>query len=366
MVQQNKPESWFRRDLGRIRRPVIPKMDYSQIRMFPDEEAQVHTLDTLPARAKHIPSVTCIFGRRGQGKTLLATTMAKQRQERCRRMGTKHRLYSNYWIDSADRSDQHIVEELQEFPAWLDESPFSTLVIDEVAELLPSLRPMASDNLLTMGFLKQIRKRGVSVIMATQYPQEVTMGTLRQCDWFIRCEAIQGGRHLRSFWWDWPGNITGNWGRKYFPPERDTHDFAFGYSNTFRMWGSYRSEEIIAPRWVEENRREEIRAEQEKRRLGIAEDDIPAAARPLSPGKRNTTGIPAGVQAIIEDAPGSAVGVVLVKDIAKPLRDLWHCAGAQVSELVFRLETIGVQVMKDRGDPYLVYDAPATAPGEAS
>ena len=323
-----------------------------------DAAASVQTLDSLPARRRHIPNVTCIFGRRGKGKTLLATTQAEQRKERCNRGGISHRLYSNFWMAAADRSYQHIVEELQEFPVWLEDSDFATLAIDEVAELLPSMRPMSSDNLLTMGFLKQIRKRGVSVIMATQYPQEVTMGILRQCDWFILTDAVEGGRHIKTYWWDWPGNITGRWGRKYFPPERDTHDFAVSYSNTYRMFGRYRTEEIVAPRFSD--RREEIRAEQEKIRLGGSPASAAGGPAPTWMSSR----LPPAVAAIIEDAAGSGIGVVQVEEVAEKLRRYWRKPKAALPVLIKRLEVYGVPVLTDRAEPYLLYDAPAKAPSE--
>ena len=345
--------------LTTIERPVLhmprPQPLRDPITWSEDTTAAIQTLDGLPARRKHIPSVVCIFGRRGQGKTLLATTQAEQLQERFRRFNTPHRLYSNYWMAAADKSDQHIVEELQEFPRWLNDSPFSTLGIDEVAELLPSLRPMSNDNLLTMGFLKQIRKRGVSVIMATQYPQEVTMGILRQCDWFILTQSVEGGRHLKTFWWDWPGNITGRWGRKYFPPERDTHDFAVGYSNTWRMFGRYRTEEIIAPRFAE--RREEIRAEQEAVRLtgSTTPSPTPGAAAAGS-------ALPPAIAAIIEDAAGSGIGVVLVEEVAERLRRYWRKPTAPLSQIIERLRGYGADVLEDRAEPYLLYNPPDVAP----
>ena len=347
-----------------IERPVLrvsrPQALRDPITWTHDAAASVQTLDSLPARRRHVPTVACIFGRRGQGKTLLATTQTEQLKERFQRFGTPHRVYSNYWMAAADRSDQHIVEELQGFPRWLEDSPYSTLAIDEVAELLPSLRPMSNDNLLTMGFLKQIRKRGVSVIMATQYPQEVTMGILRQCDWFILTQAVEGGRHLKTFWWDWPGNITGNWGRKYFPPERDTHDFAVGYSNTWRMFGRYRTEEIIAPRFAD--RREEIRAEQEQMRLSGGAPGAGQAAAPEVGPPVGSSRLPPAVAAIIEDAAGSAIGVVVVEEIAERLRRYWRRPRATLPELIKRLEGYGGEVLRDRAEPYLLYEPPAQAP----
>jgi len=334
---------------------------YSEIRTFPDEMDQVQTVDSLRGRSKHIPSVTCIYGRRGQGKTLLASTMAHQLKSRFRRAGIPFRLYSNFWMDGSDRAYQGIVEELQTFPRWLDEAPFSLLVIDEVAELLPSLRAMSSDNLLTMGFLKQIRKRGVSVVMATQYPQEITMGILRQCDWFILSQAVEGGRHLKTYWWDWPGNITGNWGRKYFPPERDTHDFAVGYSNTYKMWGSYRTDEIVAPRFS--NRREEIRKEQTERRLGRLDgapnpDELKAGDGMPRPGGK----WPPAIAAVIEETAGSGVGVVTIEDLVEPLRALWNTK-ASSGAIAQRLRILNPRAYVDDGDePYILYDPPDRPP----
>lgn len=351
--------------LQTIQRPNLrmssPQPMRDQITWTEDVAERVHTLDSLPARRKHIPTVTCIYGRRAKGKTLLVCTQCEQRKERCERHEVEHKLYSNFWMAAADRAYQEIVEELQTFPPWLNDSTVSTLAVDEVAELLPSLRPMSNDNLLTMGFLKQIRKRGVSVIMATQFPQEITMGILRQCDWFILADAVDGGRHVRSYWWDWPGNITGRWGRKYFPPERDTHDFAVGYANTYRMWGRYKTEEIIAPRFSD--RREQIRAEQESLRPEWARTPDPEAPAQEAPAAAASLGrLPPAVAAIIEDAAGSGIGVVLVEEVAEKLRRYWRRPSAKLSQIIARLQGYGVEVLEDQAEPYLLYNAPATAP----
>ena len=104
-----------------LKQPAIqssrPQPFRDPILWTPDEEAQVHTIDSLPARRKHVPTVTCIYGRRGQGKTLLATTMAEQRHERMKRARIPHKIYSNYWMEASHIARQTIVEELQGFPA---------------------------------------------------------------------------------------------------------------------------------------------------------------------------------------------------------------------------------------------------------
>ena len=232
-------------------------------RGYDDEEKdkrQIFTVDNTPPQKKHIPKVACFFGRRGDGKTLGMSAVAAWTQTRNRKLGVDYGILANFDLTFADRAYQHIIDEIKEFPVWLDDKKYWLLLIDEIAELLPAARGMSSNNLEIGAFLKQIRKRGVSVMCATQFPTEVGWNLLRQVDFFIRCKSRREGRTIDTFWWDWPGNVTGDWSRKYFPPEPDTQDWHFRIHNTDRMWGTYRTEEVIAPSFTDAQLKEEMRA----------------------------------------------------------------------------------------------------------
>ena len=325
---------------------VLPEdLDFGWGEDQPEGTQNLRTINDLYGRDKHIPTVSCFIGRRGKGKTLMTTTLGRLMQERFNRAGIPFRVYSNYWTSFSDRADQAIVEDLQEFPAWLDEVPYSLLLIDEVAELLPSMRPTTGNNLLTMTFFKQIRKRGVSIIMATQFPQEITTGILRQCDFFINCRALYGGRAVETMWWDWPGNITGNWGRKYWPPEPDTEDWKIVFHNTDKMWGSYNTDEIVAPH--HSDRREAIRDQQVQRRgelVGASPEETLLTSSGEGPS------FPPDLQKIFLDAQGSASGVVFLSDVLQPLRFHFGSPRAGEQQLAGRLRFFGYKVTQDGGD----------------
>ena len=319
---------------------IVP--DEVSIGMGNEEESsdRLMTLHDLPTRRKHIPLAACAFGRRGEGKTLWITTQGRQLQRRFEIASLPFKVYSNYHTTFADLAYQEIVEDLQEFPKWLDDSPYSVLLIDEIAELLPSMRPTSNNNLLTMSFLKQIRKRGVTVIAATQFPQETTVGVLRQCDFFIRCRSLRGGRAVATYWWDWPGNITGNWGRKYWPPEPGTEDWSKIYHNTDAMWGTYDTDEIVAPH--HSDRREQIRAEQAYRQAGMTGermDNQPAVAEPAETPVLDH--LPAALRTVFLDAQGGASGVVFLSQILEPLQRHFGASRARVEEIAGRLKLFG-------------------------
>ena len=232
-------------------------------RSYDDEEKdkrQIFTVDNTPHQKKHIPKVACYFGRRGDGKTLAMSAVAAWTQLRNQKRGIDYGIIANFDLTFADRAYQQIIDEIKEFPPWLDDKAYWLLLIDEIAELLPAARGMSSNNLEIGAFLKQIRKRGVSVMCATQFPTEVGWNLLRQVDFFIRCKSRREGRTVDTYWWDWPGNITGDWSRKYFPPEPDTHDWHFRIHNTDRMWGAYSTEEVIAPSFTDDELKENMRA----------------------------------------------------------------------------------------------------------
>ena len=330
-----------------------------------DTDKRYRSVHNVRSRKKHIPKVICLFGRRGEGKTLGVVAIARQLQRRYELagLGKDFAIYSNFWVSFADKSRQTIVEELQEFPDWLDEKRYALLLIDEVAELLPSARAMSNNNLLTMSFLKQIRKRGVSVAMATQFPQEVSVGTLRQVDYFIRCRQRRGGRGIEMSWWDWPGNVTGKWGRKYWPPEPGTEDWKFFMHNTDVMWGSYHTEEIVAPHHSDV--KENIRAKQEHtysdddRLSGVrGTADDPALQRALSPEQELAAALSVRIPAKIREILVGVTfpdGKAAVEDALSELQHYWAAPKLTVQGAAARLKQMGAHIdMDSAGDLFVV------------
>jgi hypothetical protein len=197
----------------------------------------------IPGKRRLSPLVLFFFGRRGQGKSLVMSAIAKMMQDRYRSAGRDTGLVSNYYLDFADRADPYLLDELIEFPEWA----YNLLVcIDEVATAFPGRRSLAKINVLFSSFLTQIRKRRIEVMFTTQFPQVMDQQILMQVDLFIRCEAIQGGRHVRLEIYDWWGQYTGNFDRKPWPPLVGTHDNEITIFNTNTVFGAYSTNEVVA------------------------------------------------------------------------------------------------------------------------
>ena len=147
------------------------------------------------------------------------------------------------------------------------------IALDEIAELLPSTRAMSAYNLLSGTFLRQIRKRNCEVLGATQFPQEISRSVLRQTDFFVECELVDNGKGVKTYWWDWWGQITGRYDHKYFPPMKGTHDYSFTLYGTNKMFGQYRTEEVIASVYMEDSARARIVNQQYDKRVGTPDTE---------------------------------------------------------------------------------------------
>lgn len=296
-------------------------------------QRKIHTIDNISRPKKHIPKVSCLFGRRGDGKTLALSVLAGLTKRRNEKAGISFAVLSNYQLTFADVASQSLVHDLQEFPDWLDNWDYKLILIDEIAEIVPSARGGSTNNMLTVSFLKMIRKLGCSVLCATQFPQEVSHGLLRQVDFFIRCKSLRDGRSIDTFWWDWPGNLTGNWGRKWFPPEPDTHDWYFRLHNTDRFWGTYRTEEVIAPHHVRDEKMIEIREREAEKGQDFFESAREGGEAEVSGGNtgevKQIGNVPGPIIGVLLNAPGSGSGVVLLGDIQQ---DLSRVLGAAFSD----------------------------------
>ena len=217
-----------------------------EISIAPDPEGMTTVRSPMDLRTARnfLPRVAILFGRRGEGKTLWLTAMLKILQQRSILNGTPRKVLTNYWTSFSDEnSGPYLLDQLQEFPDWANNS---IIGLDEIVDLMPSSRAMSTYSLLTQTFLRQIRKRGCEVIGATQFPQELGRAVLRQVDFFLETELIQYGKGVRTYWHDWWGQFTGQYKQRYWPPERDAHDFAFTLWGTDKMFGHYRTEEVVA------------------------------------------------------------------------------------------------------------------------
>ena len=203
------------------------------------------------------PIVIMYFGRRGKGKTLAMSTVAKYQQLRYRHNNVKMQIMANYHLEFADRASPYIVNDMASYPDWARDA---ILCIDEVGSQFPSRRSLAGVNLNFANFLTQVRKRNVEVMFTTQFPQVVDQLVLLQCDLFVECDVDRSGRTLDLYIHDWWGQWTGKTQRKPWPPDSDAYDEMRTIYNPKQMFGSYRTSEVIAAQW-DKRRDETIRTE---------------------------------------------------------------------------------------------------------
>ncbi len=201
----------------------------------------VEPLNLVPPKASQ-PLVIFFFGRRGEGKTLAMTTIAKLMKERYLKRGHNNEVYSNYWT-SFGKWSPWLVDQLTEFPAWAKNG---IIAVDEVSSAFPSARAMSQVNVLFTNMLTQIRKRNLECLFTTQFPSTVSHGLLMQVDLFIMCQKIKGGKAIKLYCFDFWGQWTGNFGKKRWPPMIGEQDWELTLHNTDRMFGSYRTDEVVA------------------------------------------------------------------------------------------------------------------------
>ena len=224
--------------------------DGQELSFLPHLQGQdkLETPLTYHSPRKFHPLVLFFMGRRGAGKTLAMTYLAKYMQEVYRLKRSNRRIFSTYWLSFADECGPRMIDAIYANPF---EYKASIVLIDEIADFVPSKRAMGGFALDFESWTRKIRKLGVEILMATQFPQDITRAVLRQCDLFVRCRALIEGRHVDLEIYDWWGNYTGNQRAKPWPPEPDTHDWEKTLLFTSQVFGSYDTDEMVANRWSE-------------------------------------------------------------------------------------------------------------------
>lgn len=178
-------------------------------------------------RARKDLTISCFIGRRGSGKTASMVHMA----DLINRYGNHGRpILSNIEVSFADFCHPAIHKVIQNSlkPDRYGNTPPSKwrgglVLIDEIADLIPSIRPNSKTMIEFTNIFRSIRKNQMDIMMTCQFPQEIVGVGLRQVDFFIapklkRFETIPtpGGGVLRNHlavqlkWFNWSGHITGH------------------------------------------------------------------------------------------------------------------------------------------------------------
>ncbi len=193
------------------------------------------------------PLVLFLMGRRGEGKTLAMTALARMQKSRFAKFrmpnGARKRVVSNYRVSFADRSDPYLLDDLIKFP---EQARNLFICVDEVGSAFPNRRSLAAVNVDFSNFLTQIRKRNIEVCFTTQFPQVIDYQLLMQVDLFIRCEKFWGGRGVRLWYHDFWGQWTGKDHRKKWPPDKREWDWYNDLTGTDAVWGTYDTGELVA------------------------------------------------------------------------------------------------------------------------
>ena len=238
-----RPRSLGRPDNAPLLAPR--RADGGGISLKPESRSQAFQNAVEVYTHAYSPKCLFFFGRRGQCKTATMTAFLAIMQKRNRLAGRRnHKIMSNYWVQFADKSHPYLLDQLQRFP---EDAQDATVALDEVVELLPSSKGSSNYNLLSVSFLKQLRKRRIEVLAATQFANEASHGFLRQIDLFVETEKIGDGRAARLYWYDFFGHITGRRRRaSAWPPTHEEADCTYVLYGLDQIWGKYKTEEIVA------------------------------------------------------------------------------------------------------------------------
>lgn len=203
--------------------------------------------EDIPSKRKFSPLIMGFIGRRGKGKSLGMTAVAKLTMDRAALKGNRFSVASNYQLDFADWKDPFIVDIISEtYPWWARDM---LICIDEIQAAFPNRRSIARINLDFATFLTQIRKRRVEVMWTTQFPQVLDYMVLMQTDLFIECEQFNNARAIDCYVHDYWGQFTGKNFKKPWPPRRELYDWQVTLWNTDAVWGLYDTEEVVPPLW---------------------------------------------------------------------------------------------------------------------
>tara|TARA_R100001163_G_C5066256_1_gene204584 strand:+ start:3119 stop:4255 length:1137 start_codon:yes stop_codon:yes gene_type:complete len=215
------------------------------------------------------PLVVLLMGRRGHGKTLFMTAMARHMIQQYEKAKSGYRLFSNYRIDymrktpSGDMFDvysPYLIEDVMGYPDWFRNG---YLLLDEIQTAASGRRSMSRSNVFLSTFMTQIRHRNIEAIATTQFPQVIDYQLLLQCDLFCSIEIAHRNEkgipdvltlYIHDYWGQWTGK---DW-RKYWPPRNHEADAVKKITGVASVIGHYSTEQIIAPTFMDDYSRSAV------------------------------------------------------------------------------------------------------------
>ncbi len=223
----------------------------------------------MPRRQFFRPCFSLRWGRRGRGKTLTLVADGYHFKQAYKARGLSNpklrngeenkyawKVAANFHNEHADITRPDLVERLIEFPEW---GWNMRIQIDEIAMYAHRRKWQLTSNLNLESFITQIRKRSIEPCGATQFPQRLDGDIVEQIDLFIDCDIEPRGCGNPEHTFcaaqrvhDWWGQWTGNTKRKPWPPNVWEYDYFKWFHNCGMFFGSYVTEEIMAPIWLKE------------------------------------------------------------------------------------------------------------------
>jgi len=257
-------------ELGKVdaKKRVIPRHP-----LLPDE---------IPFMWNSKPIISLLTGRRGHGKTLGMAAIGDVQMDIWKAHKVRRHILTNIWLEYAEKQgviafDQETEKEIrgcdpflvdwiiEYFPNWLNQK---LLLVDEIQSAISNRMSLSRINEGFSQFVTQIRKRQCDMVATTQFPHFLDKRYLWQVDLFVECEMwrtkravirgekgkliwgreVKGGAaHIRQYVFDYWGQWTGLRMHKLWPPMVGQHDWERRFWNVHRMFGKYRTEEIVAP-----------------------------------------------------------------------------------------------------------------------
>jgi hypothetical protein len=228
------------------------------------------------------------WARRGEGKTLSVVWLLAFLQKVMRQAGWS--TLANFQIDFADFCDPLLGQQLNE-NRYIAER--SLVAIDEVTELLPSVRATSEMALLIGGLLRQVRKLPAAFVSDTQFPTDVVSTLRRQTDIYIMCrshipkDSRWNAEHARRSYVEWYifdvwGQWTGNGlAATYWPPPIELADKRIVIYNLPLVWNHYSTDEQVASQYGSQRARDQVirrsgwdARKLEEQRLGVQNSDM--------------------------------------------------------------------------------------------
>lgn len=208
-----------------------------------------------PTRVRFSPYNLMFMGRRDAGKSLTMTILASAQKERYGKWSPGYKIFSNYYVKFADISTPFLMEDIIRGERQLQRG---YACIDEIQTAASSRRSMTTGAINIGIWLTMVRKLKIEVNFTTQIPQFIDTYVLAQTDGFVHCEKFEGGRGVKLYFFDYWGQLTGNFVRRKFPLQPWQADTSMAIFGADQVWGDYDTDQVIVSRYMDDEARETL------------------------------------------------------------------------------------------------------------